>query len=196
MFKNLIISTAHISLIAMLMFSSGCGRTLARWSYNDDPRFCPDPDPPLTHIYMGIRFSLKRLFSDKKVSKRNKINSLVAHTVVILDLPFSFALDTVMLSFDIIYEFEISDNRKKVEAALLKNIEAKGYSTASNIVNEMWKKYGSNTVTDRRVKKYIPDLLKKHNLTEVVVNKELKVKYLLRRGLLIRHPKIIVRKED
>ena len=48
-------------------------------------------------------------------------------------------------------------------------------------------------MTDRRVKKYIPGLLMKHNLKELVVNKELKGKYSIEsKG----YPKIIVRKED
>ena len=217
MFKKLTISLVLMSMIAMLMLCSGCGRIWASWSFNDDPCFSNKlyPDPPLSHIYMGTRNYFWPLFADKspwqyrskgkskRKSKSKKIKPLVVPVgllLVSLDLSISFALDTVMLPFDIIYEFDISDTRKKVEAALLKDIEAKGYSRVSNIVEQMRNKYDYDawTFSKKMANKYIQGLLKKHNLTKVAVNKELKAKYGIKgnHSWDRRYPKIIVRRED
>ena len=108
-----------------------------------------------------------------------------------------FGLDKVKEVYPQVNKEDISDSGRefmdKVEAVLVGHVETKGYSKVSNIVGEMQQEYDWKTVTDRRVKKYIPGLLMKHNLKEVVVNKELKSKYNIQgKG----YPKIIVRKED
>jgi hypothetical protein len=91
---------------------------------------------------------------------------------------------------------EFSEGSKKfmnaVEAVLLLDLRTSGYSKVNDIVEEMQRKYSWKTVTDRRVKKYIPALLVKHSLVEKVVNKEMKGKL----GICgSGYPKVIVRKE-
>ena len=108
-----------------------------------------------------------------------------------------FGLEKVKEVYPQVDKEDISDSGRefmdKVEAVLVGHVEAKGYSKVSNIVAGMQEEYDWKTVTDRRVKKYIPGLLMKHNLKEVVVNKELKGKYSIQRK---GYPKIIVRKDS
>ncbi|MCK4887728.1 MAG: hypothetical protein KAS96_10090 [Planctomycetes bacterium] len=81
--------------------------------------------------------------------------------------------------------------KSKIEATLLIELNEKGYSKTSDIVCHLQKEYDWNSVTDRRVKKYIPGLLQKHNLVELTANKQLKEKYSIEsKG----YPKIIIEK--
>jgi len=79
----------------------------------------------------------------------------------------------------------------KVEAELLSGVKQRGYCRVADIVSELQKQHKWKTVTDRRVKKYIPGLLMKHGLTEVCATKAVKEKYqIAAKG----YPRIIVAK--
>lgn len=80
----------------------------------------------------------------------------------------------------------------KVESILLRDLEQKGYSQVCHIVAEMQKEYDWKTVTDRRVKKYVPGLLRKHNLMEITANGQLKEKYTINSAGF---PKIIIHQQ-
>ena len=97
MCKNLIISVALISVFAMLLLSSGCGRM------SEQNHF--DKNPQIIRVYGGTRFDLD------VVSGRN--HCLAGCPMFLVDLPFSFALDTILLPFDLIHMFQVLDDRKK-----------------------------------------------------------------------------------
>jgi len=80
--------------------------------------------------------------------------------------------------------------RSKVESLLLEDIQVQGYSRVVDIVGQMQKTHDWTKIADRRVKKYIPGLLRKYNLKNITANKEMKNKYGIQSA---GYPKIIIR---
>lgn len=64
----------------------------------------------------------------------------------------------------------------QVESILMEDISIKGYSRIAGIVDSLKQHYDWGRVTDRRVKKYIPGLLIKHNLMEIYADQEIEKK--------------------
>ncbi|AQT68243.1 DNA primase domain-containing protein [Anaerohalosphaera lusitana] len=79
----------------------------------------------------------------------------------------------------------------KVESCLLQQLHTRGYARVPEIISEITQEYDWKSVTDRRVKKYIPGLLTKHGLAEVTCTKALKEQFrIISRG----YPKIVIKK--
>jgi hypothetical protein len=84
-----------------------------------------------------------------------------------------------------------SEFESQVKAILLELMEAHGYCSVKSIVEILQGKYNWKTVTDRRVKKYLPSLIAQLGFKEVVANKTLKEKLnITAEGF----PKLIIKK--
>jgi len=82
------------------------------------------------------------------------------------------------------------DMMADVESEMLSAIEGKGYARESELVERLHRFDKWRSVTDRRVRKYIPGLMIKHGLMQVTANKELKTEFHIEsKG----YPKIIIR---
>lgn len=82
--------------------------------------------------------------------------------------------------------------KEHVESVLLEDMGSRGYSRVSEIVDRLRQNFNWSRVTDRRVKKYIPGLLVKHDLMEIYSNKTIKVRVnILDAG----YPRIIIRRD-
>lgn len=78
-----------------------------------------------------------------------------------------------------------------VESALMTAINAKGYAREAEIVERLHTFGKWQSLTDRRVKKYLPALMMQNDLVQVSANKEHKAKFRIdSKG----YPKIIIRK--
>ena len=99
MVKNVTISVALISVFAMLLLSSGCGRFCAEDDF--------DKNPQKIRIYGETRYDLGFVL----VEHEGFIEGLnAAKPYYIIDLPFSFVLDTILLPFDLIHRSHVLDN--------------------------------------------------------------------------------------
>ena len=102
MFKNLTISVVFISVLAMLMFSSGCSRI-----------FSSQTGPHENPAYIGTRMNLEMIGKDYPLAnKAERPMVILGKIFAILDFPCSFVVDTVLLPFDIIHAFQVSENKK------------------------------------------------------------------------------------
>jgi hypothetical protein len=82
--------------------------------------------------------------------------------------------------------------KEHVESVLLEDLGSRGYSRVSKIVDRLRQNFNWSRVTDRRVKKYIPGLLVKHDLIEIYSNKTIKVRInIFDAG----YPRIIIRRD-
>ena len=80
----------------------------------------------------------------------------------------------------------------QVETILLERLDSQGFCSVGYIIEVLLSRYDWKSITDRRVKKYIPALLVKHGLMELTANKELKKKLKIEsKGYL----KLIIKKE-
>lgn len=81
----------------------------------------------------------------------------------------------------------------RIEMLLLEDLEKMGYSKIGRLVERAHTFKEWRNVTDKRVKRYVPGLLKKHDLIEVISNKKLKNQL----GIEARgYPKVIIRRQD
>lgn len=90
-------TTIHISLIfLLLLLQTGCVGTLMGMTMGEEISILPNP--PDNKIYVGVRFDTANI--GNIVSGDSNINPL-ALPLLILDLPISFAADTVLLPYTI-----------------------------------------------------------------------------------------------
>lgn len=141
--------------------------------------------PAYTEVILSQADKIAKILYDKGI-RMNAISRDVIYDI--------FGKEKTQEIYPQIHTKETSKNgnhfKNKVETILVADMENKGYSSVGHILDEIRKEYNWKSVTDRRVKKYIPGLLVKHNVVEVVTNKNLKGQY----GIASKgYPRIIVK---